>query len=235
MPRCQITRLARFPLRRRLPCGLVRRRRTVLLIKRPATWLKGPSLPLLGRQELQRHLAYVSASRPRDWNATFSPLDGRRRSSSTIPQNHWPAIPKANRVGSRLVAGRHTSAGTTSPSCNSSVRTLVPVDSAAARLLEMIEAGILPSYLRLRTFDGFGSGQTCAGCRLPIRAAQIEVEGTGDERTGTVLRFHRECLDAWAEAARRIRGADVQHGVAVGQPDSSSCQVEPIPAGGGAA
>src|SRR5258705_11939133 len=39
-----------------------------------ATWLKGPSLPLLGRQGLQRHLEYLSASRPRNWNATFSPV-----------------------------------------------------------------------------------------------------------------------------------------------------------------
>jgi len=52
-------------------------------------------------------------------------------------------------------------------------------------------------------FAGYGDGQRCDGCEMPISAAQVEWEFIAAQ--GQTVRFHLGCAALW-EADRRRRG-----------------------------
>ncbi|HEX9818504.1 MAG TPA: hypothetical protein VGD07_02700 [Methylomirabilota bacterium] len=67
---------------------------------------------------------------------------------------------------------------------------------------EKVADGRLPVREPVKTWAGYGRGQPCSACELPILAAQAEYEFEDGDAT---YRFHIGCYGLW-EAERRRRG-----------------------------
>jgi hypothetical protein len=77
----------------------------------------------------------------------------------------------------------------------------IPAPSADA-IRAKIAAGALPAGPFDKTWYGRGRGTaTCAVCELVITTNHVEVEGDIGE-VASALRFHADCLDAWARVCR---------------------------------
>jgi hypothetical protein len=77
-----------------------------------------------------------------------------------------------------------------------------PAD-AANKVRDKMDAGILPRDAPRKMYAGFGTGEPCVACDMPILPAQVEYEfEAADRRT---FRFHLGCAGLW-EAERRRRG-----------------------------
>lgn len=62
--------------------------------------------------------------------------------------------------------------------------------------------GRLPLHAPVKTWAGYGRGDSCSACELPILPAQAEYEF---EAEGQTYRLHPGCHGLW-EAERRRRG-----------------------------
>lgn len=77
----------------------------------------------------------------------------------------------------------------------------------AASLDDMIRlkmsAGLLPSALPTKIWAGFGGGEPCSACDVPVSRRQTEYEFDHERRP---YRFHLACFALW-EAERHRRGS----------------------------
>jgi hypothetical protein len=74
---------------------------------------------------------------------------------------------------------------------------------APNKVRDKMDAGILPREARRKMFAGFGTGEPCAACDVPILPAQVECEFEAAD--GRTCRFHLGCAGLW-EAERRRHG-----------------------------
>ena len=57
---------------------------------------------------------------------------------------------------------------------------------------------LVPNPKRLRTWAGYGTGETCNGCGGSIGPQEIEYEIETAAGSNTTLRFHFECYRDWS-------------------------------------
>jgi hypothetical protein len=76
-----------------------------------------------------------------------------------------------------------------------------------SRIRERVEKGLLPVMVPKQIHGGYGAGDVCVACDLPITRTQVEYE-VADPATGRDLHFHLGCHVVWQiECARaRLRG-----------------------------
>jgi hypothetical protein len=74
--------------------------------------------------------------------------------------------------------------------------------SLPGKILDKLQAGLLPDHLPEKMGSGFGGGHACDACDEPVLAAQTEY--TYELRDARVLRLHIGCAGLWqAELLRR--------------------------------
>ena len=74
-------------------------------------------------------------------------------------------------------------------------------DSEAAYIIRMkLERNELPAEVAERIWAGYGTGETCSGCGLPIEKEEVEYELTF-AKPGVAppepVRLHRACCELW--------------------------------------
>ena len=76
-------------------------------------------------------------------------------------------------------------------------------EHAAQMIREKLDTGELPGDVHPQMFAGYGDGQACDGCELPISAAKVEWEFITPQ--GLTLRFHLGCAGGGADGSRPPR------------------------------
>ena len=78
----------------------------------------------------------------------------------------------------------------------------MPDESLAAKVREKLASGSLPPREELKTWAGYGTGDLCCACDVPILPAQVEYEL--DMPDGERFKMHAGCHGLWvAELLRR--------------------------------
>ena len=69
------------------------------------------------------------------------------------------------------------------------------METAAERITYKLWLGILPADEPVKMWGGYGSGQACDGCDLPVtpKDPEHEIEMPG----GRILRLHVACAGLW--------------------------------------
>jgi len=73
------------------------------------------------------------------------------------------------------------------------------VDSTIERKLA---TGLLPRHHPVKSWAGFGTGESCDGCDQPILATEVEYEV--DFAESLTLRFHVTCEQIWRALITQI-------------------------------
>lgn len=73
------------------------------------------------------------------------------------------------------------------------------MDSTIERKLA---TGLLPRHHPVKSWAGFGTGESCDGCDQPILATEVEYEV--DFAESLMLRFHATCEQEWRALITQI-------------------------------
>ena len=146
------------------------------------------------RSQLQRGRPCGHASRPRSRRSVHAPRGAGRLRDRGRVGHHAEAteIPASALELVGRFAGRAAA--------------LIELRNAAS-LDDMIRlkmsAGLLPSALPTKIWAGFGGGEPCSACDVPVSRGQTEYEFDHERRP---YRFHLACFALW-EAERHRRGS----------------------------